>query len=64
MVNLYGVKPSNSCANNCLPRLDLNHFESQTESPGLKLGFLSLSRQVLNVMKLMQIVNPVPHIIK
>ncbi len=35
IINLCVAKLSNSGANTCVPRLDLDHFESQSDSPRL-----------------------------
>ena len=41
MINLCVMKLSNSGAITCVPRLDLEHFESQFDSPRLNQRFLN-----------------------
>jgi hypothetical protein len=43
IINLCVVKLSNSCAIACVPRLDLDYFESQADSPRLNQRFLSVT---------------------
>jgi hypothetical protein len=44
MINSRVVKLSNSPAITCVPRLELDHFESQSDSPRINQRFLSLFR--------------------
>ena len=41
MTNSHVVKLSNSSAITCVPRLELDHFESQPDSPRINQRFLS-----------------------
>jgi hypothetical protein len=41
MTNFCVVKLSNSSAITCVPRLELDHFESQPDSPRINQRFLS-----------------------
>jgi len=46
MTNFHVVKLSNSPAITCVPRLELDHFESQPDSPRINQRFLnSFSRE-------------------
>ncbi len=42
MTNFCVVKLSNSLAITCVPRLELDHFESQPDSPRINQRFLNI----------------------
>jgi len=44
MTNSHVVKLSNSRAIACVPRLELDHFESQPDPPRINQRFLKVSR--------------------